>query len=722
VPHKQHSPYGRLVAASILGPALLFAATAAWSWHRENREARSDINRTTQLLEEHAARMFQLDKLLMDRARDRIAPLSWPDVAAQESELHDFLQGMVSAVPEVHSVFVVDASGEPEVSSMTYPVPVRLYPPPTTSNLANRAYFQDAQAGAQLAIGGPYIGHISRHTVFTLAEPLTGPDGVFRGLVALNISPAAVTGFWQPLMQRGDIVALVKADSTVLARFPEAAPRSDGKPVQFSPAALAAFRKADNGFYEVPASPIDGRSRLIGYRRIPGTPVFVTYGMDRANLLREWYPTVAAFGGLALAASLALVLSSLAVIRRGRAEARAHWQAEQVAEALRESEARQRALYDRTPVPMQSADPEGRLLAVSERWLELLGYTREEVLGRPFVDFLAPASVPAFQAGWQQMLTFGEVRDVERQLRRKDGVVVDVLISARLERDTAGRFVRTAAVLIDVTEKKRIEHALQQAQKMEAIGQMTGGVAHDFNNLLMVVMGSLERLLERADQPQAVRRLAGTAMRAVERGANLTAQLLAYSRRQMLHPEIVNPNRLIREFARLIDQAAGERVAVQYVLSPVLDPARIDPAQFQTAILNLVVNPRRHARWRPYHDRDTKPSGRRGGGFTGTLFRRLHSGLRCGYRLLDRQADTREGVRAVLHHQGGWERFGPRAFHGLWLREAVGRICRDRFRTADRHDGEAPAPQIHDAGNAGRGTAAGRDRGCRQRHGSGRGG
>ncbi|MBV8456559.1 MAG: hybrid sensor histidine kinase/response regulator, partial [Acetobacteraceae bacterium] len=78
----------------------------------------------------------------------------------------------------------------------------------------------------------------------------------------------------------------------------------------------------------------------------------------------------------------------------------------------------------------------------------------------------------------------------------------------------------------------------------------------------------------------------------VERGANLTAQLLAYSRRQMLRPEIVNPNRLIREFARLIEQAAGERVAVQYVLSPVLDPARIDPAQFQTAILNLVVNAR----------------------------------------------------------------------------------------------------------------------------------
>jgi PAS domain S-box-containing protein len=304
-----------------------------------------------------------------------------------------------------------------------------------------------------MAIGGLYVGHMSHHAVFTLAQPLTGPDGAFRGVVALNISPRAVRDFWQPLVERGDIVALVKADGTVLARFPQATGASNSKPVRFSPAAPAAFRQADSGLYEVPVSPIDGRSRLIGYRRIPGMPVFATYGVDRANILREWYPSVAAFGGLALAASLSLVLTSLAVIRRGSAEARAHMQAEQVAEALRESEARQRALYDRTPVPMQSLDRNGRLLAVSERWLELLGYTREEVLGRPFVGLLAPASVPLYEAGWRHMVTFGEIRDLERQLRRKDGTLLDVLISARLERDAAGDFVRTAAVLIDVTEK-----------------------------------------------------------------------------------------------------------------------------------------------------------------------------------------------------------------------------------------------------------------------------
>ena len=95
---------------------------------------------------------------------------------------------------------------------------------------------------------------MSHHAVFTLAEPLTGPDGAFRGVVALNISPRAVTDFWQPLVERGDIIALVKADGTVLARFPEPTHRLDGKPVRFSPAALAAFRKADTGLYEVPTS------------------------------------------------------------------------------------------------------------------------------------------------------------------------------------------------------------------------------------------------------------------------------------------------------------------------------------------------------------------------------------------------------------------------------------------------------------------------------------
>jgi signal transduction histidine kinase len=140
--------------------------------------------------------------------------------------------------------------------------------------------------------------------------------------------------------------------------------------------------------------------------------------------------------------------------------------------------------------------------------------------------------------------------------------------------------------------RQQAEASLHQAQKMEAVGQLTGGIAHDFNNLLTAIMGSLEMILHIGDAGEAIRKYAAGAMRAAERGARLTQQLLAFSRRQMLRPEIVNVNRLLGEFEALMQRAVGESIDFVLSLDPELDPSRIDPAQFQSAVLNLVVNAR----------------------------------------------------------------------------------------------------------------------------------
>jgi signal transduction histidine kinase/CheY-like chemotaxis protein len=136
------------------------------------------------------------------------------------------------------------------------------------------------------------------------------------------------------------------------------------------------------------------------------------------------------------------------------------------------------------------------------------------------------------------------------------------------------------------------EAALRQAQKMEAIGQMTGGIAHDFNNLLMVVVGNLEMLAQQADRPEIVRQFAASALKAARRGGKLTVQLLAFGRRQMLQPEIIDPNHLIKDFTPLIRQAAGEMIEIRTILAPEIGYCRIDPAQFQASVLNLVLNGR----------------------------------------------------------------------------------------------------------------------------------
>ncbi len=142
------------------------------------------------------------------------------------------------------------------------------------------------------------------------------------------------------------------------------------------------------------------------------------------------------------------------------------------------------------------------------------------------------------------------------------------------------------------TELARSREALAQAQRLEAIGQLTGGVAHDFNNLLTVVLGNLDLILRAQGDAEKIERLAQGAMRAAQRGEHLVRQLLTYARRQITRPDTVNLNQLIVNLESLMHRVIGEQIEVVTTLSPVLAPAQIDPAQFETAMLNLVINAR----------------------------------------------------------------------------------------------------------------------------------
>ncbi len=178
--------------------------------------------------------------------------------------------------------------------------------------------------------------------------------------------------------------------------------------------------------------------------------------------------------------------------------------------------------------------------------------------------------------------------DLDCRIRRSDGAVRWVVVKGRVEY-AEGRPIRMAGIVMDITERRQTEDALRQAQKMEAIGQLTGGIAHDFNNLLTVIVGGLDMMVRRPEQPERVVRLAEAAMTAARRGEQLTQQLLAYSRRQLLHPQTLNPNRILLNFKQLAERAAGEAIVLEFDLDPAVDPIRIDPAQFESAVLNLIV-------------------------------------------------------------------------------------------------------------------------------------
>ena len=182
--------------------------------------------------------------------------------------------------------------------------------------------------------------------------------------------------------------------------------------------------------------------------------------------------------------------------------------------------------------------------------------------------------------------------ELECRIHQQGDGVRWIAVKGRVEYDAEGRAVRMAGIVTDVTERRLTEGALHQAQRMEAIGQLTGGVAHDFNNLLTVIVGGLDMVLRRPEHTDRVVRLAEAAMTAARRGEQLTQQLLAFSRRQMMRPETLDPVRLLHAFQALAARAVGEMVTLRFELDPGTQPVRVDPAQFESAVLNLIVNAR----------------------------------------------------------------------------------------------------------------------------------
>jgi signal transduction histidine kinase len=208
-----------------------------------------------------------------------------------------------------------------------------------------------------------------------------------------------------------------------------------------------------------------------------------------------------------------------------------------------------------------------------------------------FLDHVHPDDLDLAARAFTEALRTGAL-DLECRIRAADDVIRWIAIKGHVEYDSSRQPVRMAGIVMDSTRRHTTEDELRQAQKMEAIGQLTGGVAHDFNNLLTVIVGGLDMLIRRPEQTDRVLRLAEGAMAAARRGEQLTKQLLAFSRRQMLRPETLNPNRLLMDFETLARRAAGETVTLRLDLDPGIDPIRIDPAQFESAILNLIVNAR----------------------------------------------------------------------------------------------------------------------------------
>ena len=249
------------------------------------------------------------------------------------------------------------------------------------------------------------------------------------------------------------------------------------------------------------------------------------------------------------------------------------------------------AVIGSSPLAIWAVDLEGKVRFWNPAAERIFGWTEAEVLDRP-LPVIDEDQAAEFRQ-WLERFGRGEsLVGVERKRRRKDGVLVDVQIWTAPLRDSAGRIHGAIAIDSDVTEQKLLEQQFRQSQKLEAVGRLAGGVAHDFNNLLTVIMGYVEMLVVEAGDRASLVDYAHEIQYAADRAGALTAQLLAFSRRQVSQPKVLDLNEVVTHSLKLLARIIGEDIQVAAHLAPDLGKVRADPIHIDQVIMNLVVNAR----------------------------------------------------------------------------------------------------------------------------------
>jgi PAS domain S-box-containing protein len=314
-------------------------------------------------------------------------------------------------------------------------------------------------------------------------------------------------------------------------------------------------------------------------------------------------------------------------------------------ETLRESEQLARGIIDIALDAFYQIDERGSILSWNGQAEAVFGWPRQEALGKNVLDLIfAGAERDDLKAALERFLRSGQT-EVSRgrhevTARRRDGKEFRAEVSVTALKTREGFVFNT--FVRDLTDKIAAEDRIRQAEKMEAVGQLTGGIAHDFNNILTVITGTIEILAGAvANEPQ----LAAIAMmidEAASRGANLTQHLLAFARKQPLQPRETDINMLLLDTTKLLRPTLGEQIAIETAFEDDVCVATVDPNQLVTAILNLALNAR-----------DAMPDGGKliletGSAFLDENYASLHGDVRSGHYILIAVSDTGTGIAASI--------------------------------------------------------------------------
>ena len=449
-----------LMVASLVIPAVLFVYAAYNDYHAVYAVADERIDRSLDVLQEQALKVFETVGRIFPEVGEVVRGMSDDQMRAAEATLTPRLQRIVSVMPQVRAITLIGRDGRPLASS----VPAALA---GGAGFADRPYFKAQEDAAT----GTFIGDVGSSTlqdpgtaVFDVSQRLPSADGAFRGVIAIALRPRYFDDFYAMIEQSpGNFYALVRPDGELLARYPSR-PQFRRRLTPRSMLRRSINQGLTQGLFSV-VSEVDGHDRRVGFRKLPGYPLYAIAGIDSAAIRAAWLHQVGGHLIFGLPVTL-LLFSALWVVLR-----------------------RTRRLY-------------------------------EEAQRREFA-----------------------------------------------------------------------EDALRQAQRLEAIGQLTGGVAHDFNNLLMIVSGTVQRLRRHVTGEKETQLLDAIA-NATGRGESLTRQLLAFSRRQVHQPTVIDLAERLPEIKDMLSRSLRGDIDIRLGVPRRPCAVKVDPSEFELALLNLAFNAR----------------------------------------------------------------------------------------------------------------------------------
>jgi PAS domain S-box-containing protein len=452
-------------------------------------------------------------------------------------------------------------------------------------SVADRDYFirlrNDANAG--LIISKPLVSRVIGKWALILARRVNRPDGSFAGVV-YGVIPLEhfLKVFTSIDVGKHGAITLRDGELAVIVRYPEPPGTVGRKGVSAKLRELINSGR-DIGTYNA-LTPVDETERTYTYLKLSGYPLYITVGLATKDYLAEWRREVAIMSAVVALFILFTIIASRRFLH--------DWKRQKAdVQALMKQEIKYRTLFEESKDTILISDPAGRLLDVNQAGIELFGYTREELVSLdPVTLYCNPEDRKLL---WQKLLISGSVNNFEVEMKRKDGEKITVDLSVAITRDDEGKVLGHRGIVRDMTESKRLERQLLQAQKMESIGQLAGGVAHDFNNLLTAISGYGQILQDSISADDEIsRESVEQVLKAADRAAELTRSLLAFSRKQMIHPKPVMVDSIIRGTDKFIRRVIGEDIELKTSFPDEKLPVFADAGQIEQVLMNLATNAR----------------------------------------------------------------------------------------------------------------------------------